>query len=124
MVENAATAQGNEVDDWAACMGLDDEEVEVTNPNILETELQNYMSEPNIPRNNSPFVWWSANEHRFPNLGQLARRYLSAPMGSVASEREFKGAKRVVTGRWSLKAQNVEKLLFLKYNLRMLGYTF
>ena len=45
-------------------------------------------------------------------------------MGSVASEREFKQAKRVISGRYNLKADNVKMLLFLKYNLRMIGYDF
>ena len=45
-------------------------------------------------------------------------------MGSVPSEREFKQAKRVVTGRLNLEAENVEKLLFLKYNLRMIAYDY
>ena len=51
-------------------------------------------------------------------------KFLSAPMGSIASEREFKIAKRVTQGRYNLKPENVQKLLFLKYNLilRMLNY--
>ena len=112
----------NVVDDWADCMGVNDPEITVGSTNTVETELNNYMAENQIARDKSPFVWWSANEHKYPYLGRLARRYLSAPMGSIASEREFKVAKRVVHGRWNLKAENVEKLLFLKYNLRMIGY--
>ena len=34
----------------------------------------------------------------------------------------FNVAKRVTTGRYNLKPSNVQKLLFLKYNLRMLNY--
>ena len=47
---------------------------------------------------------------------------LSAPMGSIASEREFKIAKRVIQVRYNLKPENVQKLLLFlkyKYNLRM-----
>lgn len=120
--EVGSVEQGNEVDDWADCMGLNDPEITVGSTNSVQTELSDYMAEADIARDKSPFVWWSANEHKYPNLGRLARRYLSATMGSIASEREFKVAKRVVHGRWNLKAHNVEKLLFLKYNLRMTGY--
>ena len=45
-------------------------------------------------------------------------------MGSVASEREFKIAKRVTTNRGTLKPGNVEKLLFMKYNLRLMNYNY
>ena len=89
-----------------------------------ETEVTNFLAESNIGRTSSPFTWWAANEKKYPTLASLARKYLSAPLGSIASEREFKVAKRVVHGRQNLKPGNVEKLLFLKYNLRMLGYSF
>ena len=49
-------------------------------------------------------------------------KVLAAVKGIVASEREFKIAKRVTQGRYNLKPENVQKLLFLKYNLRMLYY--
>lgn len=111
-------------DDWADCMGLNDPEISAgPTANTVETELQDYLAEKILERQKSPFVWWSVNEHKYPNLGLLAKRYLCAPMGSIASEREFKVAKRVINGRWNLKAQNVERLLFLKYNLRMIGYS-
>ena len=46
-------------------------------------------------KNSSPFIWWSTNYKKYPILRQLAKRYLSAPIGSVPSEREFKQAERV-----------------------------
>lgn len=67
-------------------------------------------------------MYWGGNQTRYPILCTLARRYLSAPLGSVASERCFKVAKLIVKDRVRLKAENVEMLLFNKYNLRMLRY--
>ena len=74
------------------------------------------------PAQSSPYTWWKVNSEKIPILGNLAKRVLSAPLGSIASEREFKIAKRVTTGRFNLKPTNVQKLLFLKDNLRMLNY--
>jgi hypothetical protein len=129
-VEEAAnTSARSQDDDWAACMG-DVRDAEVTVSGSLSaataapSEVQQYLTEKNIKKESSPFTWWAGNKERFPMVALLARRYISAPMGSIASEREFKIAKRVVTGRWTMKPESVEMCLFLKYNLRMLGYKF
>ena len=54
----------------------------------------------------------------------MARRYLSAaPPGSAASERLFSTGKNLLgTTRLSLTPTNMEANLFLKYNIRALGY--
>ena len=121
----AATA---DQDDWVTCMGSQDQDADsdsevVVNSINITVEFNAYMREKNMSRGSSPFVWWSANE-KYPHLKTLARRYLCSPMASIASEREFKVAKRVTCNRWSLKPENVEKLLFLKYNLRMCNYKY
>ena len=47
------------------------------------------------------------------------RRYHSAPAGSAASERIFSSGRNVLgLRRLRLKSQNMELLLFLKYNFR------
>lgn len=44
-------------------------------------------------------------------------------MGTAISEREFKVASDITSGeRTRLLPENAEKLLFLKYNLRFIGY--
>lgn len=44
-------------------------------------------------------------------------------MGTAISEREFKVASDITSGdRARLLPENAEKLLFLKYNLRSIGY--
>ena len=80
--------------------------------------------ESRLNRKLSPFGWWSTNKEKFPTLAKLARRYLPSPMSSVASEREFKQAKRINSGREQLKPKNLEMLLFIKFNLRMVDYDY
>ena len=54
------------------------------------TEVEKYLREPLIPFHQSnSFTWWKENKHRFIQLSQLTKRYLSAPPTSVASERLF-----------------------------------
>ena len=89
-----------------------------------QAEFDAYFREPVLQKDKSPFIWWAAREEKYPNLSRLARDYLCSPQSSIASEREFKVAKRVVTGRSQLKPENVEILLFLKYNLRMVDYKY
>ena len=52
----------------------------------------------------------------------LARKYLAIPASSVTSERAFKVAKFASKYRFRLKAVNLERILFLSYNLEALGH--
>ena len=104
-------------------MGLvPDPELSIQCSDSADVEVTAYLNETNISRKSSPYTWWKANSEKFPILCNLAKCFLSAPLGSIASEREFKIAKRVTTGRFNLKPVNVQKLLFFKYNLKMLNY--
>ena len=78
---------------------------------------------PNILPSSDPLDFWKSMCQTFPNLSKLARTYLAPPPSSTASEREFKVAKNIQSeSRARLLPANLEKLLFLKYNLRALGY--
>ena len=118
-------------DDWNACMNIPcssstDEQSNdnESGPSNCTVEIEEYLAEKNLGRTDSPFSYWAGNKKRYPRLAALARKYLSAPMASIASEREFKIAKQVTNNRGTLKPSNVEVLLFLKYNLRMLNYQY
>ena len=85
-------------------------------------ELQNYLKEKRSPRTIDPLCWWKVNGTKYPILSKLVRRFHSCPPGSAASERLFSTAKDVAgTKRLRLKPENLECLLFLKYNLRSLN---
>ena len=51
---------------------------------------------------------WTGNKERYPRLAALARKYVSAPMASIASEREFRVAKRVTDNPGALKPSNAQ----------------
>ena len=78
---------------------------------------------PRINVTTDPLTFWRANEMELPKFANLARRFLCPPASSSTSEREFKVAKLLVEKRIKLLPSNVEKLLFLKYNLRSLEYS-
>lgn len=63
--------------------------------------------------------WWKFNQRDLPLLATLAKRYLSIPATSVASERVFSTAGDVVTAQRSLlEPEHVDQLIFMKKNLK------
>jgi hypothetical protein len=67
----------------------DDEETQIIFADKRVEELQRYKLENCISRNDDPLTWWKSNQHRFPLLARLARRYLCIPATSAPSERVF-----------------------------------
>jgi len=56
---------------------------------LVDAELSAYRQADVIGRVESPTEWWAANAAKYPLLAAQAKRYLSAPPTSVASERVF-----------------------------------
>lgn len=66
----------------------------------------------------TPLDYWKKNKCRFPDLAQLARKYLSAPCTSVDSERLFSAAANVMDEKRNrLRCEKAEMILFVKKNL-------
>ena len=66
--------------------------------------------------------WWKVNGTKYPTLSKLVRRFHCCPPGSAASERMFSTAKDVAgSKRLRLKPENLECLLFLKFNMNSLN---
>ena len=71
------------------------------------------LNEPKCKHNVCPLQVQMGQCQRYPDIAAIAWKYLSTPVSSVASEREFKVA-RANGSRTLLKSDNVEKVLFLK----------
>ena len=88
-----------------------------------EQQLTAYLAEPRVPRQTNIYSYW--NNSQFPALEPAAKKYLSAPPTSVASEQLFSSAGQLYADRRSnLLGENAEKLLFLAYNIRVLDFSY
>ena len=86
-------------------------------------QLRSYLSQPRVPRSTNIYQYWNCSQ--FPLVEVAARKYLSAPPTSVASEQLFSSAGQLYADRRSnLKGENAEKLLFLAYNIRLFGFAY
>ncbi|XP_053303387.1 zinc finger BED domain-containing protein 4 [Pleuronectes platessa] len=101
-----------------------EEILQENNPDVRQTtsataqQLDSYLSEVPIPRSDNPLTYWRTNQGRFPDLAQMARRYLAAPCTSTDSERLFSAASHVLDEKRNrLTCDKAEKLLFIKKNL-------
>ena len=90
-----------------------------------KNELEMHRAESTIHRRHDPLAWWKMNDMRFPKLGKLARKYLSAPPTNVPSERLFSIAGDVYDSKRScLKSEKAEQLIFLKANLEFIDFDY
>ena len=86
----------------------------------LKDEVSAYMAKECISIDSNPLAWWKDNESVYPNVAMLAHCYLAVPATSVPSERVFSTAGDIVTAnRSALTTDNVDKLIFLKKNLKI-----
>ena len=84
----------------------------------MQHELDLYTSDAPIARSACPLQWWKTNHTAYPVIAQLARRLLSVPATSVASERLFSRAGDVITKkRNQLSPSCADRVLFLMENL-------
>jgi hypothetical protein len=96
---------------------------EPTNAPIFEQQLLKYLKEVRVPRSTDIYGYWHCSQ--YPDIEVAARKYLSAPPTSVASEQLFSSAGQLYADRRSsLRGENAEKLLFLAYNIRMFGFNY
>jgi len=88
-----------------------------------QQELENYLRETRLPRSTDIYAYWHNSQYR--SLEPAAKKYLSAPPTSVASEQLFSSAGQLYADRCnSLNGDNAEKLLFLSYNIRLFSFNY
>lgn len=81
---------------------------------LMKTELSAYLQSVSADSESDPLQWWKDHEEMFPNLKNLAKKYLCVPATSSPSERVFSTSGNVVTcHRASLKPEAVDRLVFL-----------
>ena len=66
---------------------------------LVDAELSAYLQADVIGRAESTTEWWAANAGKYSLLAAEAKRYLSAPLTSVASEHVFSAAGRIYTDK-------------------------
>ena len=88
-----------------------------------EAELQKYeLEDPLSLDSKNPLLWWKEREINYKFLSILAKRFLCITSTSVPSERLFSSAGNLLSERRSrLSPENVEKLLFLYENNKLLN---
>lgn len=96
---------------------------EGTKSKVIEEEVTSYREVNCIPLDADPLTWWKTKELIYPHVAMLARRYLAVSGTSVPSERVFSTAAGIVTARRSvLTSNNVDRLIFLKKNLKIWSF--
>ncbi|XP_022835166.1 zinc finger BED domain-containing protein 4-like [Spodoptera litura] len=114
---------------WSACDSLikeaeDDEPLSNMSIQPEQEEVESYLRFPNIPIKQDPKIYWR-QEDKYPKLKNLAQKYLSYPMSSVASERLFSTAGLIQNDlRNRLSADNLNKLCFLNKNLPKVDFNY
>jgi hypothetical protein len=87
--------------------------------------MTSYIGEPLICLNDCPLKFWKTKRHKYPKLAQLARRFLSAPACSVASEQSFSTASDVFDEKRSrLSVEKAEQLIFMNRVLPSINYSY
>lgn len=83
--------------------------------------IKQYLDLPLIPRNKNPFDFWETYRTVFPELFELATKYLCVPATSVPSERVFSKAGQITNERRNrLKGKNLDAIIFLNSNFSLL----
>jgi hypothetical protein len=99
-------------------LGDDDQEAADESTSTGAAEVQRYVHELQVNRNDDPLNWWKNNESRYPCLSLIAKKYLCIPATLASSERVFSTCGNIVTHKRStLSSENVQSLVFLNYNL-------
>jgi len=95
-----------------------DPELKGLSPDELKsTELTRYIAMATVPPMDSATTWWRDNEHSFPGLSSLARKYLAVPASSVPSERMFSSAGNLAEKRSHLDPDVLERDVLLHHYL-------
>uniref|UniRef100_A0A915DXG1 HAT C-terminal dimerisation domain-containing protein n=1 Tax=Ditylenchus dipsaci TaxID=166011 RepID=A0A915DXG1_9BILA len=106
-------------------LGIYDASVTKRPPTQLQLEINAYVLEECQQPDVDCMEYWKNNCKIFPSLASVARRFLSSPSTSVASEQLFSVARNVFHyRRFKLAPKNAEMLVFLNKVLPLLHYQY
>jgi len=104
--------------------GAFDSMVAKAQPNPTSTaiiELRRYNEEDIIPRRCCPMEWWKTRALVYPHLVKIAKKHACMMATSVPCERVFSKSGQLLNDRRSrLKAKNVQMVMFLHYNSKLM----
>ena len=102
-----------------AQMSQDDEPLgDLTQESPMNKELAMYLNTPKAPTSIDVLEYWRINEHQFPLLSKVVKKYFCVQATSCSSERTFSTGGNIVTPkRNKLDPENVNLLVYLKENL-------
>lgn len=79
--------------------------------------VQRYLDEPTLESSADPLLFWKTNEHVYPTLSKIAKKYLCVPASSAPVERLFSIAGKIFKpDRMQLKDDTFETLMIIKCN--------
>lgn len=86
----------------------------------VSQQLDVFLAETPIPRGDTALGYWKNNHLRFPDVAQIARKYLCAPCTSTESERLFSSVSHVLDEKRNrLCCDKAEMLIFVKKNMHL-----
>ena len=87
----------------------------------IKAELENYLTTTPIADNGGILRYWKNQSFNYPKLARFARRTLAILAASSSSERVFSTTGNICGDRrTNLSASKVEKLVYVKKNLRQM----
>ena len=91
----------------------------------LEEEVNAFLALPLQPLQSCPYTWQLSNKQVYPNIFDIALKYLSPPSSSVYSECMFSEAGNISSEtRSRLAPHKVDDILFLHHNLPKLNFDY
>ena len=104
-------------DDYTNQTSMNSETDDSEDSDTVFKEVELYLKEKAIDREEPPLGWWKENQHRFPLVSRVARRYLTIPITSTPAERVFSTAGLTVSRlRSCLTPEHVNMLVYLNKN--------
>lgn len=80
-------------------------------------EVDRYLAEGNIAREEDPLAYWSHSKAAYPFLYKLVKQFLCSPASSVPCERVFSKAGEILSKRRNrLSPKVLDSILFLNKN--------